>query len=225
MVLLTQLSTEDRLIGLSMLMTLAGIGMGAIFANPNFIGVTAILVIFLLLIGCRLSKSQRLAWLLVFGLIAGILELWSDWIHVTQIKSLVYTDYFGFRLLASPSYMPIGWWLTVVQFGYIALRLKERWPTWVAVGAVTLLGMSLPPLYEEFAAPAKAWYYPPSGMMISNTPFWIILTYGGCMFGIATMALINYRPHAWGREVIAGIFTGGIFMLSGVLFYTLLIFT
>ena len=222
MVLLTQLRTEDRLIGLSMLMTLAGIGMGAIFANPNFIGVTAILVIFLLLIGCRLSKSQRIAWLLVFGLIAGILELWSDWIHVTQIKSLVYTDYFGFRLLASPSYMPIGWWLTVVQFGYIALRLKERWPTWVAVGAVTLLGMSLPPLYEEFAAPARAWYYPPSRMMISNTPFWIILTYGGCMFGIATMALINYRPHAWGRAVIAGIFTGGIFMLSGVFFYTLL---
>jgi predicted branched-subunit amino acid permease len=67
-VLLTQLSTEDRLIGLSMLMTLVGIILGAIFANPNFIGITAILVIVLLLIGCRFSKSQRLAWLLVFGL-------------------------------------------------------------------------------------------------------------------------------------------------------------
>jgi hypothetical protein len=221
-ILLTQLSKEDRLIGLSMLMTLVGIILGAIFANPAFIGVTAILVILVLLIGCRFYKSQRLAWLLVFGLLAGILELWSDWIHVTQIKSLVYIDYFGFRLLASPAYMPIGWWLTVVQFGYIALRLNERWPTWVAVGAVSLLGMSLPPLYEEFAAPAKAWYYPPSGVMISNTPLWVILTYGGSMFGIATMAVINYRPHAWGRAVIAGIFTAGMIMLSGVWFYTLL---
>jgi hypothetical protein len=222
MVLLTQLSTEDGLIGVSMLMTLGGIILGAIFANPNFIGITAIVVIVVLITGCRFTKSQRLAWLLVFGLIAGILELWSDWIHVTQLKSLVYTDYFGLRLLASPAYMPIGWWLTVVQFGYIALRLNERWPTWTAVGAVTLLGMTLPPLYEEFAAPAKAWYYPASGLMISNTPLWVILTYGGCMFGIATMALINYRPQGWGRAVIAGIFTGGLFMLAGVCSYALL---
>jgi hypothetical protein len=222
MVVLTKLSTEDRLIGVSMLMTLGGIILGAIFANPNFIGITAIVVIVVLITGCRFTKSQRLAWLLVFGLIAGILELWSDWIHVTQLKSLVYTDYFGLRLLASPAYMPIGWWLTVVQFGYIALRLNERWPTWTAVGAVTLLGMTLPPLYEEFAAPAKAWYYPASGLMISNTPLWVILTYGGCMFGIATMALINYRPQGWGCAVIAGIFTGGLFMLAGVCSYALL---
>jgi hypothetical protein len=219
---LAKLSTEDRLIGLSLLMTFAGIGLGAIFGNPNFIGFTAILVIILLLTGWWFSRSQRLAWLLIFGLIAGILELWADWIHVTQIKSLVYTDTFGFPLLASPAYMPIGWWLTVVQFGYLALRLNERWPSWAAAGAVTLLGMSLPPWYEEFAAPAKAWYYRPSGVMLSHTPLWVILTYGGCMFGIAAMALLNYRPQAWGRAVVAGIFAGGSFLLSGVFWYVLL---
>ena len=220
--MLAKLSNEDRLVGLSVLVTLFGIGLGAIFGIPNFLGFTAIGVIVLLLTGWWFSGSQRLAWLLVFGLVAGILELWADWVHVTQIKSLVYTDYFGFPLLASPAYMPIGWWLTVVQFGYLALRLNERWPTWAAIGVVTLLGMSLPPWYEELAAPAKAWYYVPKGVMISHTPLWEILTYGGCMFGIATMALLNYRPQAWGRAVVAGIFAGGSFLLSGVFWYVLL---
>jgi hypothetical protein len=95
---------------------------------------------------------------------------------VPQIKSLVDSDSFGFPLLASPSYMPIAWCLTAVQFGWPALRLSERWPAWAAAGAVTLPGLSLPPWYEELAAPAKAWYYPPGGVMISNTPLWIILT-------------------------------------------------
>ena len=61
----------------------------------------------------------------MFGLVAGVLELWADWVHVVYFHSLVYTDYFGFHLLASPSYMPIAWWLTVVQFGYLALRLAD----------------------------------------------------------------------------------------------------
>lgn len=217
-----QLTAEDRLVGLSMIMTLSGIILGAIFSNPKFIGITALLVMVVLLIGWFRSRSARLAWLLIFGLTAGILELWSDWVHVTQIESLVYTDHFGFALLASPSYMPIGWWLTVVQFGYLALRLNERWPKWVAIGVVTLLGLSIPPWYEEFATSAKAWFYPQSGVMVSNTPLWIILTYGGCMFGIAAMALLNYQPQAWSRAIIGGIFAGANFMLSGVFWYAVL---
>ena len=137
----TQLTAEDRLVGLSLIMTLTGIILGAIFSNPNAIGITALLVMVVLLIGWFRSRSARLAWLLVFGLTVGILELWADWVHVTQIESLVYTDYFGFALLASPSYMPLGWCLTVVQFGYLALRLNERWPKWAAIGIVTLLGL------------------------------------------------------------------------------------
>lgn len=220
--MLPQISSEDRLIGLSIVITFSGIMLAALLGNPGIIGITAVVVILLLLIGWLRGRSDRLAWLLIFGLIAGILELWADWVHVTQLGSLVYTDYFGFPILASPSYMPIGWWLTVVQFGYLALRLKERWPTWMSIGMVTVLGMALPPWYEEFAASAKAWYYPPSGVMLSNTPLWIILTYGGCMFGIATMAVMSYQPRAWSRALSGGFFTGGSFMLSGVFWYALL---
>lgn len=216
------LNREDWLIIVSLVLVMGGIILGAILAQPGLYGITTIVVILLLIAGALWLRSERLAWLLVFGLVAGILELWSDWLHVEHLRTLVYTDYFGFRILASPSYMPVGWWLTCVQFGYIALRLAEKIPAWLAVGIVALLGMSLPPWYEEFAAPAKTWYYTTARWMLSHTPVWIILTYGGCMFGIATMALLCYRERAWGRAILAGIFAGAGFMLSAAVSVALL---
>jgi len=219
MKLMTALNGEDRLIISSMAVTLGGAGLGAWLAEPRVFGLTALVVMSMLLFGWRITQSSRLAWLLLFGLVAGVLELWADWVHVTYLGSLVYTDYFGFQILASPSYMPIGWWLTVVQFGYLGLRLSDRWPQWIAIGAITVLGMSIPPWYEEFAAPARAWHYKSAGLMLSNTPVWVIFAYGSGMFAIATLALLLYRPQAWGRAVLGGVFTGASFMFSGVFWF------
>jgi hypothetical protein len=220
--LLRLLNLEDRVIVASLIVTMGGIVLGALLAEPRSFGITALIVIVMLIVSWVVTRSPRLAWLLVFGLVAGVLELWSDQVHVEYLGSLVYIDYFGFKLLSSPLYMPVGWWLTSVQFGYLALRLADRWPRWKAVGLVSLLGMSLPPWYEEFAAPAKAWYYNPTGPMLSNTPLWIVLTYGGCMFAVATMALEFYHPKGWGRAVVAGVFTAAGFVLSGVFWISLL---
>jgi hypothetical protein len=220
--LLSRMTIEDRWVVGSIALTLIGIVLGALLAQPRMFGITALTVIGLLLIVWSFTRSMRLSWLLLFGLVAGVLELWADWVHVVYFHSLVYTDYFGFELLASPSYMPIAWWLTVVQFGYFGLRLADRWPAWAAVGVPTALGMTLPPWYEEFAAPARVWFYPPHGLMLSHTPLWIIFTYGGCMFAIASSAVLFYRPRAWGRAVIAGVFTGASIMFSGVIWFALL---
>jgi hypothetical protein len=220
--LLRALDRVDRLVIVSMIVTVGGILLGAALAEPRLYGFTAIIVISMLIAGWRVTRGPRLAWLLLFGLVAGVLELWSDWVHTDYFGSLVYTDYFGFKLLGSPSYMPVGWWLTSVQFGYLALRLADRWPRWKAVVLITLLGMALPPWYEEFAAPAKAWHYTTSGPTLSNTPLWIVFTYGGCMFSIATLALEFYRRRDWGRAVLAGLFTGAGFMFSGVFWFALL---
>jgi hypothetical protein len=220
--LLRLLNSEDRLIVASLVVTIGGILVGALLAEPLSFGITSLIVIVMLVVGWRVTRSPRLAWLLLFGLVAGVLELWSDWVHVAYLGSLVYTDFFGFKLLESPLYMPIAWWLTTVQFGYLALRFAESWSRWKAVGLISLLGMSLPPWYEEFAAPAKAWYYEPTGPMLSNTPLWIVLTYGGCMFAIATMALEFYSPRSWGRAVVAGAFTAAGFMFSAMFWIWLL---
>jgi hypothetical protein len=217
--LLDRLGTEDGWVGGSMVLTLGGLVTGAWRAEPRAFGLTALGVIGLLLIGWRVTQSPRLGWLLVFGLVAGVLELWADWIHVVHLRSLVYTDHFGFQLLASPSYMPLGWWLTVVQFGYLSLRLHEIWPSWSAIGLVTVVGMLLPPWYEELAVRAQAWHYRPTAWMVGNTPIWIIFTYGGCMFAIATLAASFYRPRAWGRAVLAGLFTGASLTFFGVFWF------
>jgi Domain of unknown function (DUF6989) len=219
---LPSITAEDKLIMASLLCTFGGIILGALLREPRAYGITAILVILILIVGTYLTRSPRLSWLLVFGFTAGVLELWADWIHVASLHSLVYTDYFGLKLLESPSYMPIGWWLTCVQFGYIALRLSEKWSNGRVVGMISIMGMLLPPWYEEFAKPARAWYYTTSHLLISNTPVWIILTYGGCMFGIAMMTLLCYSPHQWGRAIVGGVFTAASFMLSAVFWYTLL---
>jgi hypothetical protein len=82
--------------------------------------------------------------------------------------------------------------------------------------------MTLPPWYEEFAAPARAWFYPPRGVMLSHTPLWVIFTYGGCMFAIASSAVLLYRPRAWGRAAIGGLFAGACIMFSGVIWFALM---
>lgn len=214
--------TEDRWIIGSMLLTMGGILTAASRSRPSVFGITAVAVVGLLLIGWRVTQSPRLGWLMLCGLVAGALELWADWIHVVYFQSLVYTDYFGFQLLASPSYMPLGWCLTVVQFGYLSLRLSERRPAWSAVGLVTGLGMALPPWYEELAARAGAWHYRPSAWTIGYTPVWVILTYGAGAFAIATIAVLFYRPSAWARAVLAGVFIAASLTCSSVFWFAIL---
>ena len=148
-----------------------------------------------------------------------MLGLWTDGLHVRYFGSLAYTDDFGFRLLASPSYVPLAWWLTVVQFGYVGLRLTDRWPSWMAVGLITVLGMVLLPGYEELAVAARAWYYTTNGLSLSHVPVWVILAYGGRMFTTATMAVVFYRPQTWGRAVLDGLFTGAGLMFWSVFWF------
>jgi len=216
------LTTEDFLVLGSLALTLAGITLGALLATPVAFGVTALLVFVLLLAGQYVSGSPRLAWLLAFGLVAGVVELWADWVHVTQLHTLVYTDYFGFRLLASPAYMPVAWCIMVAQFGYLALRLAERLPAWLTVALLSLLGLSLPPWYEQLAAPAQACHYATRGPMLSHTPLWIIGTYGICMFAIASGALVFYRKGAWGRALLGGFFVGTALLFASVFWFSLL---
>jgi hypothetical protein len=215
------LSAADYVILLSMVLTLGGLVLAAVLGTATLFGITALLVLALLLGGALVTREPRLLWLLPFGLVAGILELWADWVHVTYIHSLAYSTYFGVRLLASPSYMPLGWWVTVVQFGYLALRLADRWPPARVTILLTALGIVLPPWYEELAARAHAWRYTAHGAMLGHTPLWVVATYACCVFVIATVALLLYRPGEEGRALLAGIYTGAGITLASILCFSL----
>jgi len=212
-----RLGSEDRLVLGSLVLTVAGVALGAFLHQPTAFGITALVVIGGLVAGWVAIGTPRLGWLLVFGLVVGVLELWADWLHVVHLESLVYTHDFGFRILASPSYMPVGWWLTAVQFGYLALRLTDFWPRRTAIATVVAAGALIPPFYEEAAAPARAWHYVTEGPVLSNTPLWVVGAYGGCMFFIGAAAVELYERGSLGRAVLGGAVAGAGIMLSGVL--------
>ena len=70
--LLRMLSVEDRLIVVSMVVTIGGIVLGALLAEPRAFGIDALIVIGLLIVGWYVTRSPRLAWLLPFGLVVGL---------------------------------------------------------------------------------------------------------------------------------------------------------
>jgi hypothetical protein len=216
------MNKEDQWIIASLILSFIGVVSAALLKDPRPIGISVFIIVPLLIAACYQTGSPRLAWLLILGAVAGFGELWADWIHVEYFHSLVYLNYFGFKLLASPLYMPFGWWLTVVQFGYFAMRIAERWRSGTAILIITIAGILLPPWYEQLAAPARAWYYTPHGMMLSHTPLWIIFTYGGCMFSIASAALLLYQAQAWTRAIIGGFFVSTSFMFWGAFWFAII---
>jgi len=81
--LLRAWNVEDRLVVASMVVTLGGIVLGALLAEPRLFGIDALIVIVALIVGWAVIRSPHLAWLLVFGLVVGVGRLWADWVHVT----------------------------------------------------------------------------------------------------------------------------------------------
>jgi hypothetical protein len=79
----------------------------------------------------------------------------------------------------SPLWMPFAWEVVAVQFGYLGLRLRQRYGAWGLL-FIGILGAINIPYYEEMARRIHWWSY--SGCrMLSYTPWYIIVA----EFGIA----------------------------------------
>ena len=63
MKLLSVLNTEDRIIIGSIALSLVGVGLGALLANPKALGITTLIVITIMLVGWYMTQSHRLGWL------------------------------------------------------------------------------------------------------------------------------------------------------------------
>jgi hypothetical protein len=140
-----------------------------------------------LLIGfvCR-NRDGLLARFLVFGFALGLTELAADGWLVDYTRTLDYTVGGGPMLWRSPLWMPLAWEVVAVQFGYIGLRLSERFGKAGLVG-VAFLGAINIPFYEEMAKRIHWWQYSGS-RMISYTPYYIILGEFGIALAIAVLA-------------------------------------
>src|ERR1035437_10659196 len=89
-----------------------------------------------------------IALLMVFGLAVGFAELPADAWLVLHTHTLNYSIGGGPMLWCSPAWMPLAWEVVAVQFGYLGLRLWERFGGFglLLIGG---LGAGNIPYYEE----------------------------------------------------------------------------
>jgi len=127
-----------------------------------------------ILIGFTLRRRDPvMARLLLFGLTTGVVELAADAWLVDVTRTLDYSVSHSAMVWRSPWWMIMAWEVVAVQFGYIGLRLGERFG---ARGFLLggLLGAVNIPFYEEMARRLGWWRY--GGCpMLSDTPYFIIL--------------------------------------------------
>jgi len=80
-----------------------------------------------LLVGFTVVRRDALlARFLLFGVVVGFTELAADAWLVDYTRTLDYSIGGGPMIWRSPLWMPLAWEVVAVQFGYIGLRLWER---------------------------------------------------------------------------------------------------
>ncbi len=138
---------------------------------------------------------------LLFGAVVGLCELSADAWLVDYTRTLDYSVGGGPMIWRSPMWMPLAWEVVAVQFGYVGLRLYERFGK-IGLLMIGLIGAVNIPFYEEMARRIHWWEY--SGChMISFTPWYIILGEFGIAVVFALLAQ-SLRRGSWRKAILAG---------------------
>ena len=153
-----------------------------------------------------LKRDALLARFLLFGLVVGFAELVADAWLVDYTHTLDYSIGGGPMIWRSPVWTPLAWEVVAVQFGYIGLRLWERFGK-LGLLMIGLLGAINIPSYEEMARRIHWWQYT-GCRMISFTPWYIILVEFGIALAFALLAR-TLRHGSVRMAVVAGV-AGGI---------------
>jgi hypothetical protein len=154
---------------------------------------------------------------LLFGIVVGFAELPADAWLVDYTRTLDYSIGGGPMIWRSPLWMPLAWEVVAVQFGFIGLRLWERFGK-VGLLMIALLGAINIPFYEEMARRIHWWQY--SGCrMISFTPWYIILGEFGIALAFALLAR-TLRRGSWRIAIVSGVAGGfSIFACYAIAFW------
>ena len=161
-------------------------------------------------------RDALLGRFLIFGLAVGLTELAADAWLVDYTRTLDYSIGGGPIIWRSPVWMPLAWEVVAVQFGYIGLRLWERFGK-MGLLLIGMLGAINIPFYEEMARRIHWWQY--NGCkMISFTPWYIILGEFGIALVFALLAR-TLRCGSWPVAVLIGLGGGAsIFVCYGAAF-------
>lgn len=157
--------------------------------------------------------------LLVFGTIAGILELVTDHYLVDTINSLVYP---GNELMvwSSPMYMPFAWSNVLLQLSFVGVLLTKKKGLLVASIVLCIAGGMYIPLYEHLAKDAGWWWYHQNVTMIFNAPLYVIVC--EALISLSLPFLIQYAErHTLTKTVYLGIVEGVWILLSAYVAFTI----
>ena len=171
-----------------------------------------------LLVGFAIVRRDRLLGrFLLFGLVVGITELAADAWLVDYTRTLDYSVGGGPIIWRSPIWMPLAWEVVAVQFGYLGLRLWERFGR-VGLLLVALLGAINIPFYEQMARKIHWWQYG-GCRTLSFTPWYIIVGEFGIALALARLAG-SLRRGSSRTAVVAGVAGGlSIFICYAVAFF------
>ena len=152
-----------------------------------------------------LRRDMLMATLMVFGLVAGFAELFSD--HYAIVTgSLVYPKEGPF-LWTSPLYMPFSWVFTFAQLGYLAVYIRQRNGLVLSIIAMAFIGGSSIPIYEYLAKNAEFWYYQKVPMLWSSVPIYVIASEAFLAISLPFLAA-RLQPEKWALAALLGLIQG-----------------
>lgn len=173
--------------------------------------IDALALIYLLALLGRPMWRPLVGRLMLLGLIAGILELFTDAAGHQFARSLFYPQDQPL-LWDSPFYMPLSWMIVLMQLGYLAWRLAGLAPgghlPWRAILLAGLAGAVNVPFYEETAYHAGWWRYAPTVLHLGHTPAYVLLFEGlvAAALPLLTLGLLRLRwPMVAARGAILGL--------------------
>ncbi len=164
-------------------------------------------------------KNPLIQRLLVFGTIAGILELVTDHYLVSTIDSLVYP---GDELMvwSSPMYMPFAWSNVILQLSFVGVLLTQKKGLLLASIILCIAGGMYIPLYEHLAKDAGWWWYNDNVKMIFNAPVYVIVC--EALISLSLPVAIYYSEHnKLQRTVYLGILEGVWILVSAYIAFTI----
>jgi len=196
-------------IGITCDATAAILHAGWVSSAAITLGMSALLGVY----ATRRAWRPLLARLLVFGLIAGLLEIGTDAAGERVVHSLSYPA--QPMLWDSPVTMPLAWMVTLAQIGYLAWRLSSQrpqglqLPLWAASALLFAWGALNIPLYEELAYYANWWRYA-AAPHIDHTPLYVLL-FEGLVCAALPWLLVDVTRRSWRavavRALILGVWT------------------
>ena len=187
-------------------------------AGPGSAAIVTYLLFAVYVIYTVVTKNRVMVRLLVFGLIAGIMELYTDDYLVVTINSLVYPGNEP-MIWSSPLYMPLAWANVIIQLSYYGILLSR----WKGIGASSIImaiagGMYIP-LYEHLAKGAGWWWYKLNTLMVFNAPVYVIVCEALISLSLPLLIYLSIKKkYVWtiGLAILEGVWI----YVSAVIAYT-----